>query len=221
MPMLRRHCNAPSSPCACPSICLCFHLCASSYPCLDVFCQTRGHWCGNTWKHTRAAEIRFAGTKCISGATPVEEVYAVSSLYPLPCFSFSRSLSFLWSLCLCSLYLCLWESTRKRRSLGGDRGHPNVQSVLGYNFSVWPNTHIFSRKGEKKYKILLQLNYTTTQCPLVAIAATVWDNAKQWRVRTCKRTRFGRLPYFSGKKSRCGRPFRSTDERVFGWLKKF
>lgn len=40
--------------------------------------------------------------------------------YLLLCFSFSRSLSFLWSLCLCSLSLCLslclWESVIQRRN---------------------------------------------------------------------------------------------------------
>lgn len=122
--------NSPSppssSPCACPCICLCCHLCASSFPspCLCVFCQRTLcdrqslkkqkkrssqeiltftiHW----WKYK---VLRWYVLSILSRPHHKSKIYECwkCTTYLLPCFDFSRSLSFLWSLCLCSLSLYL------------------------------------------------------------------------------------------------------------------
>lgn len=123
--------SPPSSfPCACPCVCLCCHLCASSFPapCLCVFCPNSPCKIFTKKGELNSGKLNFISSRGGLGAelpvlctnlTPT--CRHVHLAYPLPCFDFSRSLSFLWSLCLCSfslyLSLCLWESERENDTL--------------------------------------------------------------------------------------------------------
>lgn len=80
--------------------------------------------------------------------------------YPLPCFDFSRSLSFLWSLCLCSfslyLSLCLWESERENGVYLIPRWRPTVRN----GYSARAKSKMIKAKSTLKWQ--RQTMYTPT-----------------------------------------------------------
>lgn len=111
-------CLLSFSPCAFPCICLCCHLCASSFPslCLGAFYQRNPYDRYNVINKIESIIQQPSASTILSKRQQSYMSRSINTHYLLPYLDFSRSLSFLWSLCLCSLSLylslCLWESVK-------------------------------------------------------------------------------------------------------------